>query len=47
MDYDIQIIVNMFVAFCKIGFPIALVMNIAEKLISIFQDFVMGRNVRL
>lgn len=47
MDYDIQIIINMFIAFCKVGFPIALVMNICEKLTSIFQDFVMGKNVRL
>ena len=47
MDYNIQTIVDLYSSFMLIGFPIGIVMLIAEKLTLWFQDFILGKNVRL
>ena len=47
MDYDIQIIVDLFVTFMKHGYPIALVILIIIRVTDIFTDFVLGRRVNL
>lgn len=43
MEVDYQVVVNLYTTLMLIGFPIGLVMLIAEKLIYIFQDFVLGK----
>ncbi len=45
MEYDLQIIVDLFVLFCTVGFPIGLVMCIAEKLVDIMKRFILGKKV--
>ncbi len=47
MDYDIQVIVDLFVTFMKHGYPIALVILIVIRVTEIFTDFVLGRRVNL
>ncbi len=47
MEYDIQVIVDLFVTFMKHGYPIALVILIVIKVTNIFTDFVLGRRVDL
>lgn len=47
MEYDIQIIVNLFVTFMQHGYPIALVILIIIRVTDIFTDFVLGRRVNL
>lgn len=47
MEYDIQVIVDLFVTFMKHGYPIALVILIVIKITNIFTDFVLGRRVDL
>lgn len=46
MIMDLQVITDLFITFMLIAFPIALVMLICEKLISIFKQFVLGNEVR-
>lgn len=46
MVMDLQVLTDLFKTFMMIAFPIALVMLIAEKLISIFKQFVLGNEVR-
>lgn len=43
MLYDIQSIIDMYCNCFLLAFPLGLVMLIAEKLIYIFQDFILGK----
>lgn len=47
MEYEIQTIVDLFVAFMTHGYPIALVIMIVIKITNIFTDFVLGKRVDL
>lgn len=47
MDYDVQVIIDLFVSFLKHGYPIALVIMIVIRVTNIFTDFVLGRRVDL
>lgn len=47
MAPNYQIIVDSIANMLLIGFPIILVMDICQRLISIFESFVLGRRVNL
>lgn len=44
---DYQMVVDMFVSIFSVGVPIGFAMLIGEKLLIIFQDFVLGKKVKL
>lgn len=47
MSVDYQVVVNMYTAIFAVAMPIGLVMLVGEKLLHIFQDFVLGRRVKV
>ena len=47
MSVDYQVVVNMYSAIFMVAMPIGLTMLIGEKLLHIFQDFVLGKRVKL
>lgn len=46
MQVDYQVIINMYASVFALGFPIGLIMLIGEKLVFMFQDFVLGKRVK-
>lgn len=47
MVVDYQTFVNVFIQLILVAFPLALTIGLSEKLITMFLDFVFGRNLKL